>query len=167
MKGTDWVLSVGQSGVAEIQLGKHPNCAGGELIWQVCNCRKLLCRAQKSFHIHANAAHDVAATPPPPPVSSLAMDILSHHGHHLLHSSSLNASTSIPSSSKLAGPPKNCSFHFSRSSHSSCVNLFTHTTGSHVESHHRAIALILHCLWAALKFSSHPHHTSQIICSDS
>jgi len=29
MKGMGQVLGVGQLGAAEIQLGKHPNCAGG------------------------------------------------------------------------------------------------------------------------------------------
>src|SRR5882724_13497923 len=41
-------------------------CRGGESIWQVCNCRKLLCGAQKSFHAHAKL---------------LLMMLLLHHHH--------------------------------------------------------------------------------------
>src|SRR5882724_8182246 len=70
MKGMGWVLSISQLGAAEIQPGKHPNCAGGgELIWQVHNCRKLLCRAQKSFHMHAK-------------LLLVMLPLHHHHPHH-------------------------------------------------------------------------------------
>jgi len=62
-----WVLSIGQSGAAEIQLGKCPIVRGRRINPVSMQIAENCCgRAQKSFHAHANAACDVAATPPPP-----------------------------------------------------------------------------------------------------
>ena len=53
MKWVGWVLSIGQSGVAKIQPGKHPNCVGGENRSSeyaiVVNC----CAELKSHSVHA------------------------------------------------------------------------------------------------------------------